>query len=83
MPQQVNAPPPPPGAPKRKDERLEIRIDSELAERAKRKAEERGWSLGSVMRALLNLWTDEDVISPEDVGRQIKRAKKRSKKGKD
>lgn len=77
----INAPPPPPEAPKRKDERMEIRIDAELAARARQKAEARGWTLGSVMRALLSLWTDEDVVSAEDVGQQIKRVKKRKPKG--
>jgi len=69
-----------PKSPKRKEERIELRVDPELAERARQKAEKYGWSISSVIRALLSLWTDEDVISSQDVGRHAKRAKKPRKK---
>ena len=65
--------------PKKKDERIEIRVDPELANRAREKAESRGWTLASVLRSLLELWVDEDVIDPKDVGRSSARAKKSKK----
>ena len=64
-----------------KEEKIEVRVDADLAEKAREKAESRGWSLSSVVRALLALWVDEDVIAPSDVGTAAKRAS-RSKKRK-
>lgn len=64
-----------------KTRKVEVRIDEDLAQQVEAKAESRGWSLASVMRALLELWVQEDVIDPKDVGKAAKRAP-RSKKSK-
>jgi hypothetical protein len=64
-----------------KDERLGVRLDPELARLVKDKAKSRGWSLGSVIRALLRLWSEEDVVSAEDVGQESERSPRRGKKG--
>lgn len=76
MPRDLEAPPEPTPTPKRKEERMELRLDPDLAERARQKAQQRGWTLSAVMRALLALWVDEDVIAPEEVGRYADRAPK-------
>ena len=79
MPAQPNPSDPPPKA-----ERLELRLDPELARQVKEKARRRGWSLAAVMRALLARWVDEDVVEPIEVGQQSDRAprKKRRRKRK-
>jgi hypothetical protein len=63
-----------------KDEMLKARIDPELHEQAQKKAKDMGWSLGSVVRALLRLWVQEDVVSSKDIGEEAGRAPKQSKK---
>ena len=63
-----------------KDERLDVRLDPELARLVKQKAKSRGWALGAVVRSLLRLWVDEDIVSAEDVGRETERAPRRGKK---
>ncbi len=68
-----------------KEDRIEIRVERELAEKARKKAADRGWSLSAVMRGLLTLWADEDVIDARDVGAASTRApykRKRKAKGK-
>ena len=57
-----------------KEKRVEIRLDAELERRAREKAESRGWTLSSVIRALLGTWVDEDMVDPADVGKAAKRA---------
>lgn len=64
-----------------KENRVEVRFDPELGERARQKAESRGWTLSAVIRALVNLWVDEDIVDPTDVGTAAKRAS-RSKQAK-
>lgn len=73
---------PPAGTPK--EDRIEIRVERELAEKARAKAAGRGWSLSAVMRGLLTLWADEDVIDASDVGAASAKApyKRKSKKNK-
>ena len=63
-----------------KEERIEFLAPSELAEQMREKAKKRGWSLGAVLRALGALWVQEDIITAEDVGKQIERAPKTKKK---
>lgn len=65
---------------RRKDDMMRTRIDPELHEAAKKKAQDYGWSFGSVVRALLRLWVQEDVISAKDVGNESERAPKTRKK---
>jgi hypothetical protein len=57
-----------------KEDRIEIRVERELAQKARQKAAERGWSLSAVLRGLLTLWADEDVIDARDVGAASTRA---------
>lgn len=71
---------PPKGAPK--EDRIEIRVDRELAEKARQKASKRGWSLSGVMRGLLALWAEEDVIDARDVGAASTRAPYKPRKRK-
>ena len=68
-----------------KDVRKEFLMDEDLALQAEQKAKQMGWSLGSVVRALLRLWVQEDVISSKDVGSESTPApkKQRRKKKKD
>ena len=82
MPRTIETPPEPDRPAKRKSERIEIRLDDDLAEIARKKAESSGWSLSSVIRALLGLWAEENVIAPEDVGRHMKRVKPKKPKDK-
>jgi hypothetical protein len=63
-----------------KDDVVRARIDPELHRQAKEKAENYGWSLGSVIRALLRLWVQEDVVKSNDVGEESERAPKVPKK---
>ena len=65
-----------------KDEKIEVRIDPELAKQAREKAEAHGWSLSSVIRALLALWVEEDVVHSKEVGKQNTRAPRSKKKAK-
>ena len=59
--------------PDEKDEKVETRIPTSLKRKAQDKAASRGWRLSSVIRALLELWVQEDVVSGEDVGRAERR----------
>ncbi len=59
--------------PDEKDEKVETRIPRSLKKKAQDKAASRGWRLSSVIRALLQLWVDEDLVSGEDVGRAERR----------
>jgi len=63
-----------------KDEELKFRVDPELRRQAEEKANTHGWSLSSVMRALLRLWVQEDVVSAADVGAEKKRTPRKSRK---
>ena len=69
--------------PDRKEAKVEARIPMELKEKVEKKATERGWSLASVIRALLEAWVDEDMVDPKDVGRANQRAKRTKKKPKE
>ena len=60
--------------PKDKEAELNVRLDPELKQKLQDKARSRGWTLGAVARALFRLWLEEDLISPEDVGEEQKRA---------
>ncbi len=62
-----------------KEERFEVRLPRSLKRKAEEKAEKRGWTLASIVRSLLELWVDEDVVAPEDVGKAAKRAKRKKK----
>jgi hypothetical protein len=64
----------------KKDEKIEFLVDEDLAQRAREKADSRGWSLSSVLRALLSLWVDEDVIDAKNVGESNRRARRTKKK---
>ena len=66
-----------------KDEELKFRVDPELRKLAEAKADTHGWSLSSVMRALLRLWVQEDVVSAADVGAEKKRTPRKPRKKKD
>lgn len=79
MPRTLETPEKPEKPPRKKGQRLEIRLDDELAQAAQKKADAHGWTLSSVVRALLGLWVEEGVISPDDVGRQVKRAPRKPK----
>jgi hypothetical protein len=48
--------------------------------KARDKAKSRGWTLSSVLRALVRLWVDEDVVTAEDVGKESERAPRTKKK---
>ena len=63
-----------------KEESLRVRIDSDTMQQSKEKAARMGWSLGSVVRALLKLWIEEDTISSADVGTAASRAPRGKKK---
>lgn len=77
MPQSVKAgPEKKPERPPKKGKGLYVRIDDELLNAASQKAESRGWSLGAVIRALLAYWIDEELLSPEDVGKHSRHAAK-------
>jgi len=76
MPQTLNTGPEQAPEPGKKGRRVDVRIDPNLYDEAARKAESRGWSLSSVIRALLALWVQEDVLDPRDVGLQRKHASK-------
>jgi len=76
-------PPPKPDKPvKHKAGELKIRTDMETIKAARTKAKKMGWSLSSVVRALLRLWVQEDVISAEDVGEASERAPYKPRKPK-
>ena len=68
------------GGPKKKTKKVLVPLDEDLERRAKEKARSHGWSLTSVIRALLGLWVDENVIDPSDVGRAAQSAKRGRKK---
>lgn len=80
MPQSLHAPAPPPEPPGHKDKRIEIRIEPDLADRAARKANAHGWTVSAVLRALLRLWTDEDLIDPQAIGNEVSQATGRAAK---
>ena len=61
---------------------LKIRTDLDTIKQAKAKAKKYGWSLSSVVRALLRLWVSEDVISSDDVGEASERAPYKPRKPK-
>lgn len=63
---------------KPKDRQLIIRIESELAEAAHRKALQHG-GLSAVVRALLRLWVEKNIVTPEEIARANERAPRRSK----
>ncbi len=67
---------------KHKDGELKIRTDLETINAARKKAKKMGWSLSSVVRALLRLWVTEDVISSDDVGEASERAAYKTRKPK-
>ena len=72
-----------PDSPSRKDTKVEARIPEELRDRVEKKARSRGWSLASVIRALLELWAEEDLVSPDQIGDANDRAPRSRKKKKD
>ena len=73
---------PPNEEPPHKGVRKEFLMDEDLARQAEQKAKQMGWSLGSVVRALLRLWVQEDVISSKDVGSESTPAPKKSRRKK-
>lgn len=75
--------PPKPGR-KHRDKQLKVRIDDELNDAALKKAQSVGWSLGSVVRALLRSWVEDRSEGPtaEEVGRESVAAEKRPRKPK-
>lgn len=77
--QPPNKPEPARGKPPKEGE-LKVRADLDTIKQAKEKADRMGWSLSSVVRALLRLWISEDVISSSDVGAEKERAPRRGKK---
>ena len=62
-----------------KGEKVETRLPASVKKQAQEKASKRGWRLSSVMRALIELWIQEDVITGEDVGRAEQRNKRITK----
>ena len=61
---------------------VRIRL-ARLRDRVEKKARSRGWSLASVIRALLELWAEEDLVSPDQIGDANDRAPRSRKKKKD
>jgi antitoxin component of RelBE/YafQ-DinJ toxin-antitoxin module len=80
MPRSIEAPEEPKRPAKRKQRRIEFRADDDTAERAEQRASANGWSLSSVLRALLSRFADEGGVSPDEIGEQNKRAPKQPKK---
>ena len=70
--------PPARGPAKPKDKKLIIRIESDLAETAQRKALQHG-GLSAVVRALIRLWVEKDIVSAEEIARANERAKRKDK----
>ncbi len=60
-------------APPSKEAKFQIRLDAELADQAKKKAAEFG-GLAPVIRALLRRWVQEELVSFEDIARELPRA---------
>lgn len=71
--------PPPREAPPGKDEEIKVKLDSDLAARAKQKALRYG-GLSAVVRALLRAWIERDIIADDDIAVENLRAAKRSRK---
>jgi len=67
MPQELEAPTQKPKPGRRKDDRLEIRLDPELMDQAREKAAGRGVTLGTAIRALLLFWLKEDHLDDSDL----------------
>lgn len=69
---------------KHRDKQLQVRIDDELHDAALEKAQGFGWSLGSVVRALLRSWVENRSEGPTatEVGRESVPADKRPRKSK-
>jgi len=64
-----------------KEEKLQIRIDVELARRARKKALRYG-GLSAVVRALLRAWLErDDLIAWDAIARENERASKRKQGG--
>lgn len=84
MPQDLEAPAPKPKPGRRKDDRLEIRLDPELMDQAREKAATRGVTLGTAIRALLLFWLKEDHLDTDDLAagqaRAVQRPQKKRKK---
>jgi hypothetical protein len=59
--------------PPSKEVKFQIRLDAELADRAKEKAASVG-GLAPVIRALLRRWLKEELVSFEDIARELPRA---------
>jgi hypothetical protein len=66
-------------APPPKDVKFQIRLDAELAEQARDKAAQLG-GLAPVIRALLRRWVKDDLITFEDIARELPRAPQKSRK---
>jgi hypothetical protein len=66
-------------APPSKEIKFQIRLDAELADQAKAKAAEFG-GLAPVIRALLRRWVKEELVSFEDIARELPRAPQRPRK---
>lgn len=64
-----------------KGERLEIRLDLELATAFNKRLLEHGWDAAPVVRALMHRWSQGWIfVDPSEVGRQRRRVKpKRAK----
>ena len=60
----------------KKDRPILVPLDEQLRSDFEAKAKARGWPLTSIIRALMRLWVDEDVLSPEDVSAEQKTAPK-------
>jgi hypothetical protein len=71
--------PPKNGSTKPKDKKLIIRIETDLAETAQRKALRHG-GLSAVVRALIRLWVEKDIVTAEEIARANERASKRPPK---
>jgi len=66
--------------PPRKNQRLDMLIDEELAARAIRKSRQFG-SLAAVVRALLRAWVEGQIIlHPDAIARENERAKRTKEK---
>jgi hypothetical protein len=65
--------------PQPKDVKFQIRLDTELAEQAREKAAKSG-GLAPVIRALLRRWLQEDLVSFEDIARELPRAPQKARK---
>jgi antitoxin component of RelBE/YafQ-DinJ toxin-antitoxin module len=60
---------------KKKDRKVEVRLDPDLHDQAHRYVEERGVTLGALIRALLRLWTDPEM--PHELPPGVEEEKKR------